>query len=190
MMLREARIGLSVLWQAQRSLVLRKVLPIIEPGIRLGRGVDIGPRVQMRIVSGGTITIEDGVALERDVLIHAEQGSIIIGRNGFVGRGSQVVARDRVSIGSDALIAAGCVIRDHDHRFTDQTLPIREQGHEVEAIEIGSDVWLGAHVVVTAGSNIGSGSIIGANAVVRGTIPPNSIAAGIPAKVIRQRFAK
>ena len=190
MMIRKARTGLTLFLRSQRRILLRTLLPIIEPGIHLGRGVDIARGAELRITCGGSITIEDGVSVERDVLIHAEEGSIVIGRQGFVGRGSQIVAKRRVAIGADALIAAGCVIRDADHRFDDNSVPIREQGHRIEPIEIGSDVWLGAHAVVTAGSKIGAGSVIGANAVVRGEIPPNSVAAGIPAKVLRQRSAE
>lgn len=52
---------------------------------------------------------------------------------------------------------------------------------------IGSDVWIGANVVVLRGVTIGDGAIVGANAVVTKDIPPYSIAGGIPAKVIRPR---
>jgi acetyltransferase-like isoleucine patch superfamily enzyme len=185
--LRKLRLGLALLARALRRSLLRVLLPILEPGIRLGRRVDVGSRAELRVTSGGTITIEDGVSIERDVLIHAEGGSVVIGRDGFVGRGSQIVALESVAIGRDALIAAFVVIRDADHRFDDPSRPIREQGHDVRPIEIGADVWLGAHAVVTAGSTIGDGSVIGANAVVRGDIPPLAVAAGIPARVLRQR---
>lgn len=174
-------------WRAVRRGWFRAVMPLVEPGVRLGRGVDIGSRAELRITSGGTITIEDGVAIERDVLVHAEAGHVRIGANGFIGRGAQIVAFESVAIGADALIAAGVVVRDGDHRFADPSRPIREQGHEVAPIEIGADVWLGAHVVITAGSTIGDGSVVAANAVVRGDIPPGSIAGGIPARVLKER---
>lgn len=186
-MLRKLRLGLALLGKVCRRELNWLVLPLVEPGLRLGRGVDIGRHADLRVVSGGTITIEDGVAIERDVLIQAERGAVLIGRHGFVGRGSQIVAFERVTIGPDALIAAGVVIRDGDHRFDDPSRPIREQGHDVRPISIGADVWLGAHAVVTAGSTIGEGSVIGANAVVRGEIPPGVIAAGVPARVINRR---
>ena len=189
-MLRRIRLGLKLLWSTARRALLRMLLPLFEPGIHLGRGVDIGRRAELRITSGGNILIEDGVAIECDVLIHAESGTVRIGRNGFVGRGSQIVSLEQVTIGPDALIAAGVVIRDGDHRFDDTTRPIREQGHAVAPIEVGADVWLGAHVVVTAVSKIGDGCVIGANAVVRGNIPPGAIAGGIPARVIKQREPK
>ena len=186
-MLRKLRLGLALFARALRRSLLSILMPLLEPGVRLGRRVDVGRRAELRVTSGGTITIEDGVSIESDVLIHAEGGSVVIGRDGFVGRGSQIVALESVAIGPDALIAAFVVIRDADHRFDDPSRPIREQGHDVRPIEIGADVWLGAHAVVTAGSTIGDGSVIGANAVVRGDIPPLSVAAGIPARVLRQR---
>jgi acetyltransferase-like isoleucine patch superfamily enzyme len=186
-MLRRVRLGLIVAGRALRRALFRILLPIVEPGIQLGRGVDIGRRVELRITSGGTIVIDDGVAIERDVLIHAEGGTVHLGRHGFIGRGSQIVALERVTIGRDALIAAGVVIRDSDHRFDDTSRPIREQGHNISPIRVGADVWLGANVVVTAGSTVGDGCVIGANAVVRGDIPPGAVAGGIPARIIKQR---
>ena len=93
--LRGLRLGLKQAWRAVRRVWFRLVLPLVEPGIRLGRGVDIGPRTELRITSGGSIIIEDGVSLECDVLIYAEHGEVRIGRNGFVGRGSQIVAHER-----------------------------------------------------------------------------------------------
>jgi len=52
---------------------------------------------------------------------------------------------------------------------------------------IGNDVWLGARVVVTAGVTIGDGCIVGAGAIVTKDLPAESIAAGVPARVIGQR---
>lgn len=186
-MLRKLRLGLALCRSTVRRALLRVVIPLFEPGIHLGRKVEIGRGVELRITSGGSIVIENGVSIEKDVLIYAERGTIVIGRNGFIGRGSQIVALERISIGADALIAASVIIRDADHRFEDSKAPVREQGHDVRPIHIGSDVWLGAHVVVTAGSTVGDGCVVGANAVVRGELPPGSVAAGIPARVIKKR---
>jgi acetyltransferase-like isoleucine patch superfamily enzyme len=56
-------------------------------------------------------------------------------------------------------------------------------------VVIGDDVWLGVRVVVTAGVTIGEGCIVGAGAVVTKDLPPNAIAAGVPARVIGERPA-
>lgn len=64
----------------------------------------------------------------------------------------------------------------------------REDIHYKGDLVIGNDVWLGYDVLVLPGARIGDGAIIGARAVVTGTIPPYAIAAGNPARVIRMRF--
>jgi lipopolysaccharide O-acetyltransferase len=85
------------------------------------------------------------------------------------------------------------LISDHSHgnyRGASQsdpaTLPAERLLTSTGEVHIGRNVWLGDGVVVLAGSNIGDGAIIGANSVVAGTIPANSIAAGAPARVLRQ----
>ena len=62
-----------------------------------------------------------------------------------------------------------------------------EQGAIVAPVRIGSNVWLGAKVTVVKGVSIGDNAIVGANAVVTRDIPPNAIAVGVPARVIRSR---
>ena len=71
------------------------------------------------------------------------------------------------------------------HRFDDPDRPVPWQGFTSKGpTRIGDDVWCGAHVVVTSGVTIGERSVIGANSVVTTDIPPFSIAAGAPARVL------
>ena len=77
---------------------------------------------------------------------------------------------------------------DFDHRFADIRLSIRAQGIHKTPVRIGDNVWIGTKVSVLRGSTIGAGSVIGAHSVVRGNIPPMSVAVGIPAKVIKSRL--
>ena len=74
---------------------------------------------------------------------------------------------------------------DHEHKRTDT--PVLYQGRIARGIEVDDNVWLGAHVVISDGSSVGHDAIIGAGAVVIGDVPPFHIAAGVPAKVIRDR---
>ena len=64
-------------------------------------------------------------------------------------------------------------------------------GHPIPSkeIEIGNDVWIGREAIILGGTKIGDGAVIGAYSVVAGEIPPYSIVAGNPAKVIRKRFS-
>jgi acetyltransferase-like isoleucine patch superfamily enzyme len=185
--LRKFRSGLVLAWAEVRRLLVVTALRCSQPSLRLGRGVQVGRGVRFRIYGGGRVHVGDYAALGDFVLIHAEGGVVTIGRDAFVGQGTEVVAHGRVSIGADVLIASRCVIRDADHRFDDPDVPVRLQGHVVRPVEVGDDVWLGSHVVVTAGSTVGRGSVVGANAVVRGTIPDLSVAVGAPARVVRAR---
>ena len=64
---------------------------------------------------------------------------------------------------------------------------IRQQPSSRKGIEIGSNCWIGAKAVILDGVKIGNGCIIAAGAVVTKSIPDNSVAAGVPAKVIKVR---
>lgn len=114
---------------------------------------------------------------------------VFIGRNVNFNRYVTISACHgaEISIGDDCLIGPFVLIRSADHAFSDVTRPIIGQGHTPGRIVIGENCWIGGHVTITKGVTIGSGSIIGANSVVTRDIPPNAIAAGNPARVIRQR---
>jgi acetyltransferase-like isoleucine patch superfamily enzyme len=77
-------------------------------------------------------------------------------------------------------------VSDANHRFDDPEKPVPWQGFSSKGpTRLGANVWCGANVVVTSGVTIGDRSVIGANSVVTTDIPPYSIAAGVPARVIR-----
>lgn len=115
-----------------------------------------------------------------------DEGVIRIEANVRINRGCTFVAYDSISIGEYSMIGEFCSLRDADHGLgTDR--PIRLQPHTAEAITIGNDVWIGRGCCLLGGSRIGTGAVVGANSVVTGTIPSFSIAAGTPAKIIRQR---
>ena len=137
----------------------------------------------------GAVSAGENLMLDERALLLANRGRATIGSNVAIGLNSLVSACDggEISIGNDVLIAQNVVVRAADHRFEDLTLPIRSQGHVPGQIRIGNDVWIGANCVVTAGADIGDSSVIAAGAVVTGTIPPFSVAAGVPARVIRKR---
>ena len=92
-----------------------------------------------------------------------------------------------VEIGDHCMFANGCFVTDANHRFDDPDKPITWQGFTSKGpTRVGDNVWCGANVVVTSGVTMGERSVIGANSVVTQDIPPYSIAAGAPAKVLRQ----
>jgi acetyltransferase-like isoleucine patch superfamily enzyme len=110
-----------------------------------------------------------------------------IGAGTFMNLGVMVAAAELVEIGEHCMFANGCFITDASHRYDDPLRPVPWQGFTSKGpTRIGDNVWCGAHVVVTSGVTIGERSVIGANSVVTTDIPPFSIAAGAPARVLRK----
>ena len=177
----------TVWMTAGRRFITIGYLKIRYPSLSMEWDLQLGSRVRFKIFGSGRIVIGARSAIQDGAVIQADGGIVCLGQDVFIGFNSQIVALERVAIGADALIAPGCVIRDADHRFDEVGAAIRTQGHKVHPISIGRDVWLGANVVVTAGSSIGDGAVIGANAVVTKAIPSYSVAVGIPARVVRNR---
>lgn len=96
-----------------------------------------------------------------------------------------------ILIEDGALFARNVYVADHGHAFDAPEVAIHEQGIDAIApVRIGSGAWLGQNVVVLPGADIGRQSIIGANSVVRTTIPDRSIAVGAPARVVRSLDAE
>ena len=121
-----------------------------------------------------------------------EGKTLTIGRNCQFGDNTHIVAHKSVRIGNDVLLASKIFISDTSHgeyngaeQVSPYSLP-RDRALMSMPVEIGDRVWLGENVVVLAGVKIGEGCIVGANSVVTKEIPPNSIAAGIPARVIKK----
>jgi len=135
----------------------------------------------------GRLELGAGVLLEPDVWITAPgDARVRIGAGSFLNVAVMVAAMERVEIGEHCMFANGCFISDADHRFDDLERPITWQGFSTKGpTRIGDNVWCGAHVVVTSGVTIGERCVIGANSVVTRDIPPFSIAAGAPARVLR-----
>jgi virginiamycin A acetyltransferase len=92
-----------------------------------------------------------------------------------------------VHVERDALIAAGVHVPSgsRTHRIDDLSRPIRDQGNDETLVRIGAGSWIGEDAVVMA--DVGYDAIVGAGAVVTRPVPPRSIAAGVPARVIRMR---
>lgn len=114
---------------------------------------------------------------------------IEIGKECHIGEDCSLWAGDstgRIIIGDHVSLAPRVFMTASDYRF-EPDIPFREQPKRERDIKIGNDVWLGTGVVVTAGVEIGDGCIVGAGAVVTKDLPAGSIAAGVPARVIKSR---
>ena len=138
--------------------------------------------------AAGRLEIGEQTLLEPHVWLTApDQARIRIGSGSFLNLGVMVAAAELVEIGDHCMLANGCFVTDANHRFDDPAKPVPWQGFASKGpTRLGDNVWLGANVVVTSGVTIGERSVIGANSVVTTDIPPYSIAAGAPARVLRR----
>jgi acetyltransferase-like isoleucine patch superfamily enzyme len=136
----------------------------------------------------GRLEIGAHTLLEPDVWLTAsDEGRIRIGSGTFLNIAVMVASVELVEIGDHCMFANGCFVTDGSHRFDNPDQPVPWQGFDSKGpTRVGDNVWCGAHVVITSGVTVGERCVIGANSVVTRDLPPRSIAAGVPAKVLRE----
>jgi acetyltransferase-like isoleucine patch superfamily enzyme len=136
----------------------------------------------------GRLEVGPEVLFEPGVWITAPgEARVRIGGGSFLNQGVMVASEQLVEIGEHCMLANGCFVSDANHRFDDPEKPITWQGFQSKGpTRIGDNCWLGANVVVTSGVSIGERCVIGANSVVTHDIEPFSIAAGLPARVLKR----
>ncbi|HEX2435111.1 MAG TPA: acyltransferase [Solirubrobacterales bacterium] len=142
----------------------------------------------LKALDEGRLTIGEGTLLEPGCwLTLSPEARIGIGRGCFLNKNTMLAAMDRIEIGDHVMFANNCFVGDADHRFDDPEVPITWQGFSSQGpVRIGSNCWFGVGCVVTSGVEIGERCVIGANSVVTDDLPPRVIAAGAPARVIRE----
>ena len=181
------RLVLSFLW---KELARRQ-------GVVMDRGVILNGRPSLKLFAGSQVTIKEGVTLNSygrsnplycvqpvSLVTLSDKARIEIGARSGIS-GSSICALSSVIIGEDTLIGAGCQIFDNDFHHREGMSWRGSQFAEAKAVVIGDRVFVGAGVRILKGVEIGNGSTIGAGSVVTRNIPPNSLAAGQPATVLR-----
>ena len=102
-----------------------------------------------------------------------------------------IVAYNELKIGNDVLMASKIFISDSNHGcYTGENQDSPESKPNARPlvcsrVSIGDRVWIGENAVILAGSRIGSGCIVGANSVVKGEFPDNTMIVGSPARVVK-----
>jgi acetyltransferase-like isoleucine patch superfamily enzyme len=136
----------------------------------------------------GRLTVGEATLLEPGCwLTLSPRARIEIGSGCFLNKNTMLAALDRIEIGDHVMFANNCFVGDADHRYDDPDKPVTWQGFSSQGpVEIGSNSWFGVGCVVTSGVTIGDRCVVGANSVVTEDLPPGVIAAGAPARVIRE----
>lgn len=181
-------------WNRKRRWYQRNRQPLRR--LRLARHAALGgffirPPIEGEVLEAldeGRLEIGDATLLEPGCwLTLGPDARIAIGRGCFLNRNTMLAAIEQITIGDHVMFANQCFVGDSDHRFDDPDEPITWQGFVGKGpVTIGSNCWFGANCVVTGGVTIGDRCVIGANSVVTRDLPPGVIAAGAPARVIRE----
>jgi len=149
-----------------------------------GKGARIQRRTRIDVLPNNDFYLGEQSTIEDFCTINNGVGKVFIGNRTRIGLGSVVIGP--VSIGDDVRLAQNVVVTGLNHNYQDITRPISEQGVSTEQIYIGDETWIGANSVILPGVFIGKHCVIAAGSIVTKNIPSNSVAAGNPAKIIRQ----
>ena len=129
-------------------------------------------------------SLGDYSVIESFACINNAVGDVMIGNHTRVGLHNTIIGP--VIIGNHVNLAQGITVTALNHIFEDSNKRIDEQGVSTNQVVIEDDIWIGANAVILPGVTIGHHSVVAAGAVVTKDVPPHSLVAGVPAKIIKQ----
>lgn len=142
-----------------------------------GKNFELKVAKSSRIQFAGSTRFTDFVEIGGEGILYA-------GNHLVVNSYSRILAKEKIELGHDVLLARYVSILDHDHDIN-AVMKGNFKTYLTAPIKIGNYVWIGDKVTITKGVTIGDNVVIGANSVVTKDIPSNSIAVGSPCKVIK-----
>ena len=149
-----------------------------------GRHAIIHHSVRMDTPPYRKFWLGDYSVVESFACINNAVGDVIIGDHTRIGLHNTIIGP--VTIGSHVNLAQGITITALNHNFDDSEKRIDQQGISTKEVVLEEDIWVGANAVILPGVTIGKHAVVAAGAIVTKDVPPHSLVAGVPAKVIRQ----
>lgn len=134
-------------------------------------------------VLGADMTLAAGMGPDYDL---GPDTVVRIGSGCAIGRGSHIVAHKSVDIGDHVYTGPYVYITDQNHAYGNTEIPVGLQWPVDDPVSIGSGSWIGANAVILPGVHLGRNSVVAAGTVVRpGTYPDHAVIAGVPGRVVR-----
>jgi acetyltransferase-like isoleucine patch superfamily enzyme len=159
--------------------------------VRLGRGVYLDEGVYLHACPGG-IDIGENTLVMHHAELHVynfrglPHAGIKIGRDSLIGELNVLRGQGGITVGDRVYTSPLVQMAAVNHVFADPTRPFVEQGITARGIVVEDDVWIGAGAILTDGVCVGRGAVVAAGAVVTHDVPPHTVVAGIPARVVKQ----
>ncbi len=176
------------------NLFLGKHVKILQPQlVKFGKSVIIEDYVvidslsQNGVIIGDNVTIAKFSTMQCTGIIKNLGVGLKIGDNSAIGAYSFLGAQGQILIGKNVIIGPRVSIFSENHKFNDIQTPIRLQNTTRKGVTIEDDCWIGSGSIILDGVNIGHGCVIAAGSVVTKSISSYSVAAGVPARVIKRR---
>ena len=169
----------------------KKVEESMEPVNSLAErypNVHVGKNTQ--VLGLNSIKIGEGTVIGEDTWLNdcVRDGKIRIniGSNVLVGRRNMISTGGKLEIGDYCIFGPNVYVGDADHNFQDTNLPVAMQGATLgKSLVVEENCWFGMNAIISGGITIGRGSVVAANSVVKNSVPPFSVVAGNPAKILK-----
>ena len=166
--------------------------------LAIGRGAHLGrARLLVRDPQGVTCSIGSETTVRALMVLERADAVIRIGARSQIGGRTLLDASERIEIGDDVLVSFDVLITDNDshslrfservHDVADWTRGAKDWTHVARApVRIGDKTWIGARAIILKGVTVGEGAMVAAGSVVTRDVPPWTLAAGNPARAIRE----
>jgi acetyltransferase-like isoleucine patch superfamily enzyme len=149
----------------------------------------IAPDVQIQIGRDATLRLGRWCWIGHGTKLRVHEGEVSIGAKSVLGQECTISAFQHVAIGRECIVADRVMLIDFDHGVVEVERPIRLQGIYKRDVDVGHNCWIGYAACILRGVTVGDNSVVGTNSVVTKDLPPNSVSAGVPARVLRTRPA-
>jgi acetyltransferase-like isoleucine patch superfamily enzyme len=191
-------VGIGLRAIAYRLILSMEGLAAIEKGVRirfanqvrLGKGVYLDEGVYLHACPKG-IEIGDNTLVMHHAELHVynfrdlPHAGIRIGQDSLIGEFNVLRGQGGIEIGDRVYTSPFVQFAAVNHVFSDPSRSFVGQGITAQGITVEDDVWIGSGAIITDGVRIGHGAVVAAGAVVTEEVPPHTVAAGVPARIVK-----
>ena len=190
------------LWQRAFFQRVRGLIFLIGPSVKIygrsrlavganfvaERGCEINGYASEGILFGNNVTVGSYAIIRPSNIYGGEMGvGLEVGDNSNIGPYAYIGCSGKITIGKNVMMSPRVGLYAENHIFDSTAKPMKEQGVKRDSIIVEDDCWLASNVIILAGVTIGKGSILAAGSVVTKDVPPYTVVAGNPARVIKHR---